>query len=624
MRRGLCVVAVLLIGVGARADGMFSLLKGGSAQLLYQQELSAVTPRQRAAILRTDDGRERLILEPAYRGPAAEFAWIIPVPGLPAGTDLEVGPPGFVEGMLRATEPRIETVIHAPPEGGAFGLKGMGAPAPPSAAAPSSAPGVTVHTQKDVGQYHAAVLSAREAGALERWLQQNGYHVPAELDSALRPYVERQWYFVALKLRANWSDRRQRDFDQPRPPADHGLVDYDLEPLSITFATKRLVYPLALTKLSSGPRLSLLLVVVDDQPVRASDLATVCPREAVELPLGSLYGTYRRQVTSAPEGALLREAVVTETQRQALSAQAPHWGPPPPALPSIAADGYTTRFFAWVEREKMQDLYFEPDPAAPAYVTLVRREAWPAVPLWIRLTAPPWLLLASLVAVVALLGLAWWRSGRGWSRAVLLLTALAFPVIIAALVAASRGPHLLTRAWREEALADFPVWAWTALFGLLAVLLLLAAQRFQVRREALLLAALAGCVVVAGVRVGDLRLRHYHGPRLAYRYSVDRAQDQLASFLAQAGGYPMSAAQLFGRAPGEQGQDASGNPTPLATVTYPRGSGVPLEDPLTGSEATWVVDPLDPAGVDSGGFEVTVSTITPEEAARRGKEAKGL
>ncbi len=75
MLRGLMVSAWVCLALPALADGMFAPAKGLARA--FQQELQPTTPRQSAAILRRPDGRESLILQPTYRGPAADFAWVV-------------------------------------------------------------------------------------------------------------------------------------------------------------------------------------------------------------------------------------------------------------------------------------------------------------------------------------------------------------------------------------------------------------------------------------------------------------------------------------------------------------------------------------------------------------------
>lgn len=64
-----------------------------------------------------------------------------------------------------------------------------------------SEPGsVQVLSQQRVGGYDATVLAAKDAGALNRWLQRNGYSSGPQFVQWLRPYIERGWKITAFKI----------------------------------------------------------------------------------------------------------------------------------------------------------------------------------------------------------------------------------------------------------------------------------------------------------------------------------------------------------------------------------------------------------------------------------------
>jgi len=63
----------LLHGV-CHADGVFVFT--------WNKQIDINEPTQKAIIL-YDQGREDLVLQVKYEGPAKEFGWLVPVPGLP-------------------------------------------------------------------------------------------------------------------------------------------------------------------------------------------------------------------------------------------------------------------------------------------------------------------------------------------------------------------------------------------------------------------------------------------------------------------------------------------------------------------------------------------------------------
>lgn len=75
--------------------------------------------------------------------------------------------------------------------------------------------------------------------ALQTWLNQNGFELPDRLATALRPYVDQKWEYVAVRLAP-----RNKDV----------LLLGELAPLRLSFAGARLVHPMRLPKLASTPR----------------------------------------------------------------------------------------------------------------------------------------------------------------------------------------------------------------------------------------------------------------------------------------------------------------------------------------------------------------------------------
>ena len=86
VRRGTVLVVLLVSSVGlCIADGCFSppVATGRAAG-----RGGVSSPHQRGVVIEAESGYEVLLLQTTYRGPAADFAWIIPVPGRPEPTDV--------------------------------------------------------------------------------------------------------------------------------------------------------------------------------------------------------------------------------------------------------------------------------------------------------------------------------------------------------------------------------------------------------------------------------------------------------------------------------------------------------------------------------------------------------
>lgn len=193
--------------------------------------LQARIPAEQALISYAN-GREEIITSVQIASDAPGAAVIFPVPGVPEVSVLEDD--ALFSYLATATRP------PAPrgPVGGA-----------------DEAGGVLLLGREQIGGYDVARLSADDPGALQRWLDANGYQAPAGATPILQAYIDEGWKFVAVKLAA----------DQPA----NGV----LRPLRLAFDAPQIVYPMRLAALADAP-LDVLLYVVADQQVTIGGLAT--------------------------------------------------------------------------------------------------------------------------------------------------------------------------------------------------------------------------------------------------------------------------------------------------------------------------------------------------------------
>jgi hypothetical protein len=112
--------------------------------------------------------------------------------------------------------------------------------------------------QVQLGPVQATTLAASDATGLTEWLHVNGYAIRDEIAAGLQDYVDRGWYFVALKLTS----------DAP--------LDGMLEPVRFTFDSDELVYPMALSKAATSLQQA-RLYVFQDHRVRIAGLDDPAP-----------------------------------------------------------------------------------------------------------------------------------------------------------------------------------------------------------------------------------------------------------------------------------------------------------------------------------------------------------
>jgi hypothetical protein len=198
-------------------------------------------------------------------GPHA--AVVFPVPGrprikaLPAGTD--------VFGELEAA-----TTPHPPESGGGAG----------------AAPKPTVVSQQQLGGYEVTVLKGGTGQTLLRWLTDHRYSLPTAAKPILTRYIDRKWYFVAIRL----ADRRPGE----------------IKPLAISFRSRLLAYPMLLSRLATSP-ISVELFINAPGPVTSSGVDGL--RTTFEGRVSAL-----SPAPSAPVKALLPEPYLTRLDSSSL------------------------------------------------------------------------------------------------------------------------------------------------------------------------------------------------------------------------------------------------------------------------------------------------------------------
>jgi hypothetical protein len=136
-----------------------------------------------------------------YSGNPEAFAWVLPISGT-----VDVGLSANI--VFQTLDGATRTSIVAPPlncpaaptcnnRGSASGFGADSSASAEDAGTPST---VTVTKQEQVGPYSTVQLHATDAGALEKWLSDNGFSIPADVQPVVDKYVGEHFDFLALKL----------------------------------------------------------------------------------------------------------------------------------------------------------------------------------------------------------------------------------------------------------------------------------------------------------------------------------------------------------------------------------------------------------------------------------------
>lgn len=236
-RRALTVaLALLALQLGqfvapAWACGCGAMVPGDERRVSVGREESVV---------RWDGVREQIVMRLTVGGDAERVAWIMPVP---RRATVRLGDPELFDELHDVTAPVHRERHHFWPQDGDWPLvtgDGTAGGRPPSRL--GDPPPVDVVGRQRLGPFDVARLTATDPAALDRWLDGNDFTLPPGLTGALRPYVEKRWEYVAVKLTPQTTSAT--------PTALTGTLD----PLHLTFRTDEPVYPMRLSRLADTPQ----------------------------------------------------------------------------------------------------------------------------------------------------------------------------------------------------------------------------------------------------------------------------------------------------------------------------------------------------------------------------------
>jgi hypothetical protein len=238
VRRGIAVAALALGLTLAPVAPAGACACGGVAP----SPGSEVAVGEERAIISWQGGIEQIDLLLGVVSTEAETGLIFPTPS-PATVSL--GDRADFDAIDRVTTPeRIEEY-----DWWSFRSPGDGASA---GAAP------TVLDVVQLGPIEAVTLAASDSAGLETWLTDNDFALSPEVTALLDGYIERGWFFVALRLTGD-------------APLEGGL-----DPLRFRFETDELVYPLELSRAATSPQ-TVRLFVFGDHRQRVSFVGAGTP-----------------------------------------------------------------------------------------------------------------------------------------------------------------------------------------------------------------------------------------------------------------------------------------------------------------------------------------------------------
>jgi hypothetical protein len=204
-----------------------------------------VSVAQEQAIISRINGEERIELRLGLQSNSVDTGLVFPTPS-PA--EVSLGSAATFEQIEVMTAPRtvVDNAWFDLPQSISVGAATTGA-----AAAPFTP---QILSQVQLGPVQATTLRAEDATGLTGWLAANNYHISNAVTALLPDYVDRGWYFVAVKITGD------------------AELSGDLDPIQFTFASDELVYPMALSRAATDSQF-VRLYVFDEHRARPAALS---------------------------------------------------------------------------------------------------------------------------------------------------------------------------------------------------------------------------------------------------------------------------------------------------------------------------------------------------------------
>ena len=201
-------------------------------------------------VLLRDGTRTVLSMQNNYRGPAEDFALVVPVPVVLQKDNVTTLPREAFTRLDELTAPRlVEMAVEPCIDLGGLGTSGGGGISRyGSGAGLARDLGVKVEAKFNVEEYEIVILSAQDALGLDIWLKENKYKIPEGAQAVLKPYVEGGSKFFVARVDAKKTKH-----------VDGQLV---LSPLRFSYDSETFSLPIRLGLLNSSGQQELIVHVI--------------------------------------------------------------------------------------------------------------------------------------------------------------------------------------------------------------------------------------------------------------------------------------------------------------------------------------------------------------------------
>ncbi|MBL8952683.1 MAG: DUF2330 domain-containing protein [Myxococcaceae bacterium] len=158
-------------------------------------------------VLMREGTRTVLSMQNNYEGPPQDFAMVVPVPVVLKKEQVKTLPREVFTRVDQLSAPRLveyweqdPCYVEPPYDDMLAAERDVPSAMPPE---PSPKGGlVKVEARFEVGEYDVVILSAKDALALEQWLKENKYKIPAGAEPLFKPYIQQGMKFFVAKVNA--------------------------------------------------------------------------------------------------------------------------------------------------------------------------------------------------------------------------------------------------------------------------------------------------------------------------------------------------------------------------------------------------------------------------------------
>ncbi len=197
-------------------------------------------------IIAKNGDRQTVTMSSDFEGEVKDFAMVVPVPVVLAEKDIKTVNKSIFTKLDDYSAPRLVEYYDETPcyvereyynEGYARADMQMAPMTTSMSVVENKKYQVTIEAQYEIGNYDILILSAKESGGLEMWLNDNGYKMPVGAKEVLDPYIKTNMKFFVCKVNLeNY--------------AQSGSVD--LDPLQISYESPKFMLPIRLGMANSN------------------------------------------------------------------------------------------------------------------------------------------------------------------------------------------------------------------------------------------------------------------------------------------------------------------------------------------------------------------------------------